>query len=50
MGKALMIVGHIPSEQGGMRECARWLQSVLPPLRIEFIPSSEPFWLPSFEV
>ena len=24
--KALVIVGHIPSEQAGMEECARWLK------------------------
>ena len=26
--KALIIIGHIPSEQAGMEECARWLKSV----------------------
>ncbi len=42
--KALVILGHIPSEQAGMAECATWLQSFIPEIPIHFIPAIEPFW------
>jgi putative NIF3 family GTP cyclohydrolase 1 type 2 len=44
--KALVILGHIPSEQAGMEECARWLKSFITEVPVEFVPASEPFWLP----
>lgn len=44
--KALVILGHIPSEQAGMEECARWLKTFITEVPVEFIPASEPFWLP----
>jgi putative NIF3 family GTP cyclohydrolase 1 type 2 len=44
--KALVIFGHIPSEQAGMEECARWLKTFITEVPIEFVPASEPFWLP----
>jgi len=25
--KALIVIGHVPSEQAGMEECARWLKT-----------------------
>ncbi len=45
-GKALILLGHIPSEQAGMEECAAWLRSFIPEAPVEFIPSTEPFWTP----
>lgn len=42
--KALIILGHIPSEQAGMEECARWLKPIVPETTVEFIPAEEPFW------
>jgi putative NIF3 family GTP cyclohydrolase 1 type 2 len=45
--KALVIFGHIPSEQAGMEECARWLKTFITEVPVEFVPASEPFWLPS---
>jgi putative NIF3 family GTP cyclohydrolase 1 type 2 len=44
--KALVILGHIPSEQAGMEECARWLKTFVTEVPVEFIPAREPFWLP----
>jgi putative NIF3 family GTP cyclohydrolase 1 type 2 len=44
--KPLVILGHIPSEQAGMEECARWLKTFITEVPIEFIPAAEPFWLP----
>jgi putative NIF3 family GTP cyclohydrolase 1 type 2 len=44
--KALIILGHIPSEQAGMEECARWLKTFVTEVPIEFVPAREPFWTP----
>ena len=45
--KGLLILGHVPSEESGMKECARWLKTFVPEVPIEFIPSGEPFWTPT---
>jgi len=44
--KALIILGHIPSEQAGMEECARWLKTLVSEVPVEFVPAREPFWTP----
>jgi putative NIF3 family GTP cyclohydrolase 1 type 2 len=44
--KALIILGHIPSEQAGMEECARWLKTFVGEVPVEFVPAREPFWAP----
>ena len=44
--KALVIIGHIQSEQAGMEECTRWLKTFISDVPISFVPASEPFWLP----
>ena len=44
--KALIILGHIPSEQAGMEECATWLRTFVPDLPIHFTAAKEPFFLP----
>jgi Tfp pilus assembly ATPase PilU len=41
--KAMIVLGHIASEQLGMDEVARWLRPLLPGVRIDFIPTSDPF-------
>jgi putative NIF3 family GTP cyclohydrolase 1 type 2 len=41
--KALIVLGHEPSEEGGMQYCATWLKTVLPGIRIDFIPAGSPF-------
>ena len=43
--KALIVIGHIPSEQPGMDECARWLKGFVKNIPIEFVPAHQPFWL-----
>ncbi|HEY3740364.1 MAG TPA: Nif3-like dinuclear metal center hexameric protein [Bryobacteraceae bacterium] len=45
--KALLLVGHIPSEQPGMDNCARWLKTFIKDVPIGFVPTIEPFWTPS---
>ncbi len=42
--KALIVIGHIPSEQAGMEECARWLTSFVKNVPIEFVAAKQPFW------
>jgi putative NIF3 family GTP cyclohydrolase 1 type 2 len=44
--KALIILGHIPSEQAGMEECARWLKTFVGEVPVEFVPARDPFWAP----
>lgn len=43
--KALIVIGHIPSEQPGMEECGRWLKGFVKNVPIEFVPAKQPFWL-----
>jgi putative NIF3 family GTP cyclohydrolase 1 type 2 len=44
--KALLMLTHIPSEQAGMEECAAWLKTFISEVPVEFIPATQPFWLP----
>lgn len=48
--KALIILGHIPSEQAGMEECTRWLKNFVTEVPVSFVPSAEPFWAPGKSV
>ena len=45
--KGLIVLGHIPSEQAGMINCANWLKTFITEVPIEFIPAPEPFWSPN---
>ena len=45
--KALIVIGHIPSEQAGMEECTRWLKEFVKNVPVEFVPAKQPFWLPN---
>ena len=44
--KALILMGHIPSEQAGMENCAEWLKNFITQIPVVFIKTAEPFWLP----
>ena len=44
--KGLVLLTHIPSEQAGMEECAKWLKTFISEVPIEFVPARQPFWLP----
>jgi len=44
--KALIILGHIPSEQDGMADFARWLGTFVQEVPITFVPATDPFWAP----
>ena len=45
--RGLIVMGHIPSEQGGMIYCANWLKNFIPDIPVRFVPAAEPFWSPS---
>jgi Duf34/NIF3 (NGG1p interacting factor 3) len=42
--KALISVGRIVSEEPGMRACAAWIRTLMPGMRVEALPVSDPFW------
>lgn len=44
--KALILIGHIASEQAGMKHCASWMATFVPEVPVVFIPAKEPFWTP----
>ena len=44
--KALILMGHIPSEQAGMDNCADWLKTFIKDVPIAFVAAAEPFWMP----
>ena len=48
--KALIILGHVVSEQAGMKYCAEWLKGFITEVPIEFIAAAEPFWHPDHPV
>jgi putative NIF3 family GTP cyclohydrolase 1 type 2 len=45
--KALIVLNHVVSEQAGMKYCAEWLKPSFPELPVQFVPTREPFWVPS---
>ena len=44
--KALIVLGHVVSEQSGMKYCAEWLKGFVKEVPVEFIAAAEPFWRP----
>ena len=42
--KALIVLGHIPSEQAGMEECTRWLKTFVSEVPVKFVPAAQSFW------
>ena len=42
--KALIVIGHVPSEQAGMEECTRWVKTFVKDVPIEFVAAKQPFW------
>ena len=42
--KALIVIGHIPSEQAGMEDAAQWLKGFVKSVPIEFVPAKQPYW------
>jgi len=48
--KGLIVLGHVVSEQAGMKYCAEWLNGFIKEVPIEFIAAAEPFWRPDSPV
>lgn len=46
MDKALIVIGHIPSEQAGMEEFAHWLAPLVKETTVRFVPAVDPFRFP----
>jgi putative NIF3 family GTP cyclohydrolase 1 type 2 len=44
--KALILLGHVPSEQAGMENCAEWLKGFVKEVPVGFVAAAEPFWEP----
>jgi len=44
--KGLIILGHVLSEEAGMRECAEWLRTFVTEVPVDFISAGEPYWAP----
>jgi putative NIF3 family GTP cyclohydrolase 1 type 2 len=44
---ALIVLGHVASEQAGMKYCAEWLKTFVSDVPVEFIAAAEPFWSPA---
>jgi len=42
--KALIVIGHVPSEQAGMEECVRWLRTFVMDVPVAFVAAKQPFW------
>jgi hypothetical protein len=47
--KALVILGHVLSEQAGMKHCAEWLRGFVKEVPVEYLPLAEPYWNPLIE-
>src|SRR5260370_27956699 len=44
--KALIILGHVVSEQAGMKYCAAWLRTFITEVPVEFMAAREPYLRP----
>lgn len=42
--KALILLGHVLSEQWGMQYCADWLKGFVPEVPVRFVQIIEPYW------
>jgi putative NIF3 family GTP cyclohydrolase 1 type 2 len=44
INKGLIMLGHVVSEQPGMQDYAKWLQTFIKDIPIQFVAAEEPFW------
>ncbi|MBV8631029.1 MAG: Nif3-like dinuclear metal center hexameric protein [Silvibacterium sp.] len=42
--KALILLGHVVSEQAGMKYCAEWLKGFVTEVPVEYLEEKNPFW------
>ena len=45
--KGLVLVGRVVSEEGGMRECAKWLGTLVPEVPVRHVSAGDPYWRPA---
>jgi len=43
-GKGLIAIGRVVSEGPSVHACATWIRSILPDVRVESIPTTDPYW------
>ncbi len=43
--KALILLGHVKSEQWGMKYCAEWLKGFVTEVPVKFVEIVEPYWM-----
>jgi len=46
MKKAMILIGHVNSEEAGMKYLAGWLKGLNLELPIHYVPAGDPFWSP----
>ena len=44
IAKGYITLGHVISEQPGMEDLAKWMQTFVDGIPIRFVPAEEPFW------
>ena len=42
--KGLVMLGHVVSEQAGMEDLGKWMQTFIKDIPIQFVPADEPYW------
>ena len=42
--KGLILLGHVVSEQAGMKHCAEWLKGFVTEVPVEYLEEKNPFW------
>jgi len=45
--KGFIMLGHVLSEEPGMKVCADWLKSLVPEVPVRWLPSGDPYWRPA---
>jgi putative NIF3 family GTP cyclohydrolase 1 type 2 len=45
--KGLILIGRVLSEEPAMNACARWLNTIVPELKISWVPVGDPYWRPA---
>jgi len=44
MPKGLIMLGHVISEQPGMEDLGKWMETFVKGIPIQYVPADEPFW------
>lgn len=45
--KGLILIGRLVSEDAGMRECAKWLETVVSEVPVRHLSAGDPYWRPA---